>query len=328
MLMSGEQYRESLRALKPRVFVNGNEVVSVADELLLAPGINGVAKCYDMALEERYAHLLKAEELTTGKTVNRMVHMDRCPQDLIEKAEAVRLLCREVGCAQRYLSGDALAAIYQASYAMDADNGTDYHQRLLAYLHRSQEEDLTHAICMTDGKGDRSLRPHEQANADSYVHIKERRAEGIVIRGAKAIVTSAPYMHELLVMPCRNMSEEDADFAVCCAVPVDTEGVTIISRPAGRPGENAAKFSAKYGQCTAVCIFDDVFVPWETVFMAGEWQYSQLLTSTYATHHRRDLCRGPRRVRRSSDRGRGADDRGKRVSMPAPHRICVMIWLS
>ncbi len=287
MLTSGEHYKETLRALKPRVFVNGEAIESVADEPLLAPGVNGIAKTYDMAQEDRYAHLLQACEGATGNTVNRMLHMDRSHQDMIEKAEAVRLLCREVGCAQRYLSADGLAATHQATYAMDADNGTEYHQRLLAYLHKSQDEDLTHGICMTDGKGDRTLRPHQQANADSYVHIKERRADGIVIRGAKAIVTSAPYMHDLIVMPCRNMTEADKDFAVCCAVPVDADGVTIVSRPAGRPGENAAKFSAKYGQSTAVCIFDDVFVPWETVFMAGEWQYSQFLTSTYATHHRR-----------------------------------------
>ena len=176
---------------------------------------------------------------------------------------------------------------------MDADSDGDRHQRFVAYMQRVQDEDLSVGIAMTDGKGDRSLRPHQQANADSYVHIKQRRADGIVIRGAKAIITGAPYMHELLVMPCRNMIEADADFAVCCAVPIDADNLTIISRPAGRPGENAAKFSAKFGQATAVAIFDDVFVPWDNVFLDGQWQYSQFLTSTYATHHRHS-CIGAR----------------------------------
>ncbi|HEX6144870.1 MAG TPA: 4-hydroxyphenylacetate 3-hydroxylase N-terminal domain-containing protein [Geminicoccaceae bacterium] len=286
MLRSGEGYRESLRRLRPRVFVGGEQVESVVDEPRLAPGVAAIAKAYDMALEQRYAKLLRATA-PGGRTVNRMLHVDRSPQDLIEKAEAIRLLCRELGCAQRYLSGDALCALHQATFRMDAEAGTGYHQRLSAYLEWSQDEDLTHGIAMTDGKGDRSLRPHQQANPDSYVHIEERRADGIVIRGAKAIVTSAPYMHELLVMPCRNMTEADAAFAVCCALPVDAEGLTIVSRPAGRPGERAAKFSGRYGQSTAVCIFDDVFVPWDRVFMAGEWRQAQFLTSTYATHHRR-----------------------------------------
>jgi hypothetical protein len=129
-------------------------------------------------------------------------------------------------------------------------HGSNYHQRFLNYLHDVQERDLTLGVAMTDAKGDRSKRPGRQINADVYVHITQRRPDGVVIRGTKAIVTGAPYMHEFLVMPCRTHTIEDTDFAVCCAVPVDAPGVTIIARPAGRPGEAAAKFSAKYGQST------------------------------------------------------------------------------
>ena len=76
-----------------------------------------------------------------------------------------------------------------------------------------QDEDLSLGIAMTDAKGDRSKKPHQQANPDTYVHVVERNGKGIVISGTKAIVTGAPYMHELLVMPSRNMGAEDADFA-------------------------------------------------------------------------------------------------------------------
>jgi len=150
---------------------------------------------------------------------------------------------------------------------------------------------------MTDGKGDRSLRPHLQHNLDSFVHVAERRADGVIIRGVKAIVTGAPYVHEFLVMPSRNMTEGDADFAICCAVPVDAEGITIVARPAGRPGNAAAKFSSRFGQSTGVVMFDDVFVPHERIFLnggeAGAWRFSQFLTRTYATHHRHS-CIGAR----------------------------------
>ena len=115
---------------------------------------------------------------------------------------------------------------------------------------------LTVGIAMTDAKGDRSLRPHEQPNPNAYVHVVDRKPGGIVISGTKAIVTSAPYVHELLVLPGRAMQAEDRDFAVACAVPVDTRGLTIVARPAGRPGESRAIFSGKYGQTTGVCIFE------------------------------------------------------------------------
>ena len=293
MLMSAADYRESLRRYRPRVFINGQRVESVADEPLLAPGVAAVGVTYDFALKEQHVPLMTARQGTSGKTVNRMLHICETSTDLLYKLEAVRLVCCESGCAQRYLSHDGLNAIFQATRRMDANHGTDVHARFVNYLHRVQDEDLTLGVAMTDAKGDRSRRPGGQSNPDVYVHITERRADGIVIRGTKAIVTGAPYMHELLVMPCRTMTAEDAAFAVCCAVPVDAEGVTIISRPAGRPGESAAKFSARYGQCTAVVQFDDVFVPWDRVFADGQYEEAGFLTTSYATHHRHS-CIGAR----------------------------------
>ncbi len=107
--------------------------------------------------------------------------------------------------AQRYLTHDALNAIWQATHRIDADKGTDYHQRFVTYLHQIQDEDLTLGVAMTDAKGDRSKRPHEQQVPKTYIRIVERRPDGIVILGTKAIVTGAAYVHGFLVMPCRNI---------------------------------------------------------------------------------------------------------------------------
>ncbi len=293
MLMTGADYRNSLRAYKPRVFVNGNRVESVADEPLLAPGINAIAVTYDLAHKPEHASIMTARQGTSGKIVNRMSHINETSTDLLYKLEAVRLVCKISGCAQRYLINDAFNGIFQATKRADDTHGTDYAQRFLYYMHDAQDRDLTLGIAMTDAKGDRSKRPGQQSNPDVYVHIKERRPDGIVIRGTKAIVTGAPYVHEFLVMPCRTHTKEDAHFAVCCAVPVDAPGVTIVARPAGRPGEAAAKFSGKYGQSTGVVIFDDVFVPHEKVFLAGEYEEAGYLTTSYATHHRHS-CIGAR----------------------------------
>jgi 4-hydroxybutyryl-CoA dehydratase / vinylacetyl-CoA-Delta-isomerase len=293
MLMTAADYRESLRAYSPRVFVDGQAVECVADEPLLLPGINGVGVTYDYAHYGQHRDITTAVQSTSGQTVSRMLHINTRSEDLLAKLEAVRLVCKISGCAQRYLSHDALNAIHQATYRTDANHGTDYHQRFLAYLHDVQERDLTLGVAMTDAKGDRSLRPGKQPNPDVYVHVVERRPDGVVIRGTKAIVTGAPYMHEFLVMPCRSHLPEDKQFAICCAVPVDAPGVTIVARRAGRPGEAAAKFSNKYGQSTGVVIFDDVFVPHDRVFLDGQTEEGGFLTTTYANHHRHS-CIGAR----------------------------------
>ena len=290
MLMSSDEYRNSLRRHSPRVYVNGRQVESVADEPLLAPGVNAMALTYEFALREELKPVMRAALAPglsgPGAEVNRMLAVPSSGQDLLNKLEAVRLLCQETGCAQRYLAGDAMAALRMAAPRIDGDGNTGYAARVEAYIRHVQDEDLAIGIAMTDGKGDRSLRPHAQANPDAHLRIVARNAAGIVISGAKAIITGAPYMHELLVMPCRNMIEADKDYAVCCAVPIDAEGLTIVARPAGRPGEAAAKFSGRYGQSTGVAIFDQVRVPWDRVFLAGEWEHSGFLTCSYATHHR------------------------------------------
>ena len=292
-IMSAAEYRESLRDYSPTVFIDGDRVTSVADDPRLAPGIRAVGVTYDFAQKPEYGGVMLAEQGTSGKTVNRMLHINRHSEDLLTKLEAVRLLCRESGCAQRYLTHDALNAIYQSTWRMaDERQGSEYHDRFLDYLHDIQDRDLTLGVAMTDAKGERSVRPHAQENAGAYVHIKERRGDGIVLSGTKAIVTGGPYMHELLVMPCRTMLEADADFAVA-ALYHWMPRVNGGRPPAGRPGEAAAKFSARYGQSTAVCHFSDVFVPWDRVFMAGEWQMTEHLVTSYANHHRHS-CIGAR----------------------------------
>ena len=296
--MTSADYRESLRRFKPTVYVDGQLIESVADAPSLQPGINALGVSYDFARDPAMAPLMTAVQSSSGKTVNRMLHINESAGDLLNKLEAVRLLCQETGCAQRYLVHDAMNAIGQVSARIDDARGsTEHRARFSAYLQHVQDEDLALGICMTDAKGDRSKKPHQQANPDTYVHIVERNGKGIVISGTKAIVTGAPYMHEFLVMPCRNMGAEDADFAVCCAVPVDAKGITIVARPAGRPGDKvehgAPLFSRRYGQSTGVVIFDKVFVPWERVFYAGEWEHSGTLTYNYATHHRHS-CIGAR----------------------------------
>lgn len=292
--MSGADYRESLRSLSPKVFVDGDRVACVADEPRLLPGINAIGVTYDYALDPAQAHLALAPGIASDtRPVNRFLALNRSTDDLLAKLEYTRLVCQETGCAMRYLTMDGLNAAYQLTHRLDAEANTDYHARLSAYLADVQARDLTVGIAMTDAKGDRSLRPHQQPVSDSYVHVSAREPGGIRIAGVKAIVTSAPYVHELLVLPGRAMGPADADFAVACAVPIDAPGLTLIARPAGRPGEAKALFSSKYGQTTAVCVFDDVFVPWERVFLCGEWAQAEFLTKSYATHHRH-TCIGAR----------------------------------
>ena len=85
-LMSGDDFRESLRRYKPRVFLDGQLVASVADERGFGPGINAVALTYDYALKAQYAPVMTAVQHTSGKRVNRLSHINTSSGDQIGRA--------------------------------------------------------------------------------------------------------------------------------------------------------------------------------------------------------------------------------------------------
>ncbi|MDH5340491.1 MAG: 4-hydroxyphenylacetate 3-hydroxylase, partial [Rubrivivax sp.] len=208
-LLTGAEYRESLRRYQPVVYVDGQRVDSVPDAAALQPGINALAVSYDFARDPAKAPLMTALQASRGRRVNRMLHVNESAGDLLNKLEAVRILCQETGCAQRYLVHDAMNALAQVTARIDDARGSSEHRaRFADYLAHVQDEDLAVGIAMTDAKGDRSRKPHQQANPDTYLHVVERNAKGIVISGTKAIVTGAPYMHEFLVMPSRQMGPD------------------------------------------------------------------------------------------------------------------------
>jgi aromatic ring hydroxylase len=145
---------------------------------------------------------------------------------------------------------------------------------------------------MTDVKGDRSLRPADQADKDLYVQAVEKREDGIVVRGAKAHTTAAIASNEIIVMPARAMRDKDKDYAVAFAVPVDASGLKFVARSTvPREMEKMdALFRTRWEVTEALTIFNDVFVPWERVFMCGEWEFAGPVAKLFAIYHRRSYC--------------------------------------
>jgi 4-hydroxybutyryl-CoA dehydratase/vinylacetyl-CoA-Delta-isomerase len=154
-----------------------------------------------------------------------------------------------------------------------------------------QELDLTVDGAMTDPKGDRGLPPHKQSDPDLYVRIVDRTAEGIIVRGAKAHQTGAINSHWVLVMPTMTMTRDDADYALSFVAPADAEGIFYVY---GRQSCDTRKLegsemdvgNSRFGGHEALMVFDDLFVPWENVFMAGEYEFSGALVERFAGYHR------------------------------------------
>lgn len=291
-LMTGNEYIESIRNLKLRVYMFGEEVEDPVDNPILRPALNSVRMTYDLAQMPEHEDLMTVISPETGHRISRFTHLHRDAQDLVKKVKMQRLLGQQTAsCFQRCVGMDAFNAVYATTYDIDQKCGTHYFENFKKFMLHVQEDDLTVDGAMTDPKGDRSLAPHAEADPDLYLRVVERHDDGIVVRGAKAHQTGAPNSHEVIVMPTISMTPEDADYAVSFAVPMDSEGIFMVI---GRQSCDTRKLegseidvgNSEFGGVEALVVFDNVFVPNERIFLNGETEFVGSLVERFAGYHR------------------------------------------
>jgi aromatic ring hydroxylase len=282
-----EEYIKGLSKMRRNIYFDG-ELIDRDSELQM-DCINVIGTTFDEAQKPENEDLMTATSHLTGNKINRFTHIHQNTDDLHKKQDMTRFLCQKVGgCIQRCMGIDATNAIYNVSYEADkANNGaTEYHENFKKWLIRFQDEDLVGCCAQTDVKGDRMLRPADQPNPGSYVRIKERLSDGIVVEGCKLHISEASVADEVLVVPTRALRPEDSDYAVAFAVPGDAEGLKqVVTIHNLRPRE-VYKRGFVPGATDSYMIFDDCFVPWERVFLAGEHLHGGVLALLFALFHR------------------------------------------
>ena len=281
-----EEYFEDLLKMKPNVYIDGKRVSR--DDPRLRGGINVISKTFELVDDPEYRKLLVTKSHLTGKEINRFTHINQSADDLLVKQKMIRKLCHLTGgCVQRCMGCDAINALSVVTYLADLEHKTDYYRKFTEYLKYFQERDLTAACAQTDVKGHRKKRPHQQDDPDMYVRVVEKRSDGIIVRGAKNCITMAAYADEIIVLPTRAMTDKDKDWSVAFAVPADTDGVKLITRATSMRQRKQLKAPiAEIGVGDSLVVFDDVFVPWDRVFLCGENKYATLAAYLFALYHR------------------------------------------
>ena len=273
-LVTGDDYVQSLRGRALEVYVLGQRVDEPVDHPLIRPSINAVAETYDLACRE--PALGQAPTGLNGAPVNRFLHVTRSAHDVVVQNRMQRRLGQLTGtCFQRCVGMDAINALFSVTHECDAANSTTYHDRFRGWLSHVQRRNLVVGGAMTDPKGDRSKRPAHQDDPDLFVRVVHRDEKGIRIRGAKMHQTGCINSHWILVMPTMRLLEDEHDFAIVCAIPVDSPGLTFIygrqscdtrALEAGQLDQGNARYSGQ----EAMIVLDDVFVPHSRVFLDGE----------------------------------------------------------
>jgi 4-hydroxybutyryl-CoA dehydratase/vinylacetyl-CoA-Delta-isomerase len=285
-----EQYYESLKDLHPTTYILGEKVDNPVEHPLIKHMAAAVAETYRMENDPEGKKLLVAPSDLIDEDVSRFLRFYKSPDDLLTKVRMLKFLSQNIGgCYMRCTGMDAINAVGIEAYNCDQKHGTEYWARLQEFVKTAQKNDVVIFSGVTDVKGNRALRPSQQKDPDMYLRVVERKKDGIVVRGAKIHQTGSMCAHWALIVPTREMREADKDYAVCFAVPTDAKGlIQVYGRGTleAQPLQGCDLGNARFSKFSPMVLFDDVFVPWEHVFLCGEYEYAGNMVRNFGNYHR------------------------------------------
>jgi 4-hydroxybutyryl-CoA dehydratase / vinylacetyl-CoA-Delta-isomerase len=290
MIRTGEQYREGLRDGR-EVWLDGERVGDITRHPATRPIIDVRARMYDMQHDDAFASVLTyAEDNTRHSIFNRL---PREQQDWHDKRRAVDAVLNDIKGVVTRVGDETVGEMWSLYDGRDVLNEIDprFGENIARHIQAVIETDVFHVSANTDPKGDRSKAPHQQSDPDLFLHVVRRDDNGIYVSGAKMHQTGAINSHWLIFMPTMRMSEADRDWSVVGAVRVDAPGLTyIVGRQTNDTrivdGGAIDAGNANFAGQESLIVFEDVFVPYEHVFMDGEWEFATSLVERFTTYHR------------------------------------------
>jgi len=265
-LKTREEYIQSLRDGR-EIYMDGRRIEDVTEEPVLDVPVAYAAGDYDHTDPERRALMTYIND--EGEEEHRIFQIPTTPEELRTRIELLRNVSIVTATA------GALFALLNVKDQIGKAN-PKYAQNIINLYNYCRKNDLRIAEVITDAKGDRSRHPANQDDPDLYLRVVEKREDGIVVRGAKLHITGAAFVHELVVLPTKAMSPGEEEYSVAFSIPVATPGVKIINRGYGTAQMSTFDFpvSGHHNVPEGFVIFDDVFVPWDRVFLCGETEHA------------------------------------------------------
>lgn len=282
-LRTADEYRTGLEDGRT-LFYRGQRVANVNEVPALRVAVDHAAHDFDLVDDPAFRELAVVTDPDTGQEHSTYYKIPRDADDLLQRMRLIDASTAEGGTVVTLIKEIGT----DATFALLRKLGGEAREKALAFHEHCRDNDLAVAVAQTDVKGDRSVGPGKQADPDLYVRVVEENADGIVVRGAKCHTTSSANADELIVLPTRAMGPGDEDYAVAFAVPIDTPGLELyVSSYSGRE-HNDFEFPLSSGHklLESLTVFNDVFVPWDRVFLCREPELAGSVALTFVEYHR------------------------------------------
>jgi 4-hydroxybutyryl-CoA dehydratase/vinylacetyl-CoA-Delta-isomerase len=283
MLRSSDQYRTALQDGR-EVYYRGRSIPDVLAEPELRVAIDHAAIDFDLAHDPANRELMVAKDPDTGEDISAYYRTPRSAEDLLARSKLIETVTAAGGTMVTLIKEIGTDALFALQRTLEGESL----ERARRFYRHCLENDLALCVAQTDAKGDRSKSPSEQEDPDMYMRVVSSNNEGIVVRGAKLHTSVSVNSDEIIVLPTRAMGADDRDYAISFAVPMATKGLKLYVSGYAAGDRNDFEFplSSRHKMLETLTVFDDVFVPWDRVFVCQEPEKAGPLALTFVEYHR------------------------------------------
>ncbi len=269
-MRTGTEYLRSLNDGR-RIFVDGERVNDVTQHPAFRQAARSVAALYDIAAAPELRERMTFISPKTGEPVQRCWQIPKTHADL----RARRLFSETWAEATFGLMGrapDHVAGFFSGYAAVPkffAAAGQRFADNLVAFYEFMRDNHIYCSYAIVPPQIDRSKPGHQQSDPTLYAGVVKERDDGIVISGAQQLATGGAISDYIQLSCIQPLQPGDENYANCLAVPVAAPGLKLYPRkPYARAGSPADyPLSSRFDESDSYVIFDNVFVPWEHVFI-------------------------------------------------------------
>ena len=267
---NGQGFVEGLRRAPREVWISGRRVGDITTDPVFRRPIQSIAQLYDLQSQpERREVMTYAGD---GGLAGTSFMIPRTHADLVKRRESMKVWADATfGMVGR--SPDYLNTVLM-TWAVGADffgqRGEQFAQNVRNYYGHCRDRDLFLTHVIVNPQSDRSKGSHQQDNAFVHLGVVDETPDGLIVRGAKMLATHGPTADELLVYPLPGIREGEERYVLAFGIPTSTPGLRFICREpfdTGVQSEWDHPLGARFEEPDAVCVFDDVLIPWDRVFL-------------------------------------------------------------
>src|SRR5262249_28688948 len=263
---TGLEYRERLRDGRC-IYVNGERVKDVTTYPPFTHTVETIAALYDLQHDATNQPLLTYPSPKSGKPVSLSFLRVGGIEDAARRMRAEEFRAEATFGLMGRMPDFMNALVTDAAVAAPflGKREPRFGENIVRYYEECRERDLCLTHTLVDPQIDRSKGPAEQADPDAALHFVRETERGIIVRGARMLSTLAPFADEIWVGPFYPRKPGEERYALCFAIPIDTQGLKFICREPFDAGRSAfdRPVSSRFDEEDALAVFDDVLVPWD-----------------------------------------------------------------